>query len=130
MQSQLTLGPIGQIARAVDNLERAQAWFKDVLGLPHLYTYGKLAFFDCGGTRLMLEDRSILEVANLRNDSVLYFRVADIHRAHDELQGRGVQFTDAPHMIAKHPDGTEEWMAFFRDSEGAMLAIMSQVKPG
>jgi catechol 2,3-dioxygenase-like lactoylglutathione lyase family enzyme len=130
MQSQLTLGPIGQIARAVDNLERAQAWFKDVLGLPHLYTYGKLAFFDCGGTRLMLEDRSILEVANLRNDSVLYFRVADIHRAHDELRERGIQFTDAPHMIAKHPDGTEEWMAFFRDSEGAMLAIMSQVKPG
>jgi catechol 2,3-dioxygenase-like lactoylglutathione lyase family enzyme len=129
MQSQLTLGPIGQIARAVDDLERAQAWFKDVLGLPHLYTYGKLAFFDCGGTRLMLEDRSILEVANLRNDSVLYFRVADIHRAHDELRGRGVQFTGAPHMIAKHPDGTEEWMAFFRDSEGAMLAIMSQVLP-
>jgi catechol 2,3-dioxygenase-like lactoylglutathione lyase family enzyme len=95
MQSQLTLGPIGQIARAVDDLERAQAWFKDVLGLPHLYTYGKLAFFDCGGTRLMLEDRSIL----------------------------------TRHMIAKHPDGTEEWMAFFRDSEGAMLAIMSQVLP-
>ena len=114
----------------MDNLERAQAWFKDVLGLPHLYTYGKLAFFDCGGTRLMLEDRSILEVADLRNDSVLYFRVADIHRAYDELRGRGAQFTDAPHMIAKHPDGIEEWMAFFRDSEGALLAIMSQVKPG
>lgn len=55
MQSELKLGSIGQIARTVDNLERAQAWFKDVLGLPHLYTYGKLAFFDCGGTRLMLE---------------------------------------------------------------------------
>ena len=129
MQSELTLGSIGQIARAVDNLERAQAWFKDVLGLPHLYTYGKLAFFDCGGTRLMLEDRSILEVANLRNDSVLYFRVADIQGAHDELRRRGVTFTDAPHMIAKHPDGTEEWMAFFRDSEGGMLAIMAQVLP-
>ena len=99
------------------------------LGLPHLYTYGKLAFFDCGGTRLMLEDRSILEVVGLHNDSVLYFRVADVHAAHDELQRRGVQFTDAPHMIAKHPDGTEEWMAFFRDSEGGMLAIMAQVKP-
>jgi catechol 2,3-dioxygenase-like lactoylglutathione lyase family enzyme len=130
MQSELTLGPIGQIARAVGNLERAQAWFTDVLGLPHLYTYGKLAFFDCCGTRLMLEDRSILEVADLRNDSVLYFRVTDINGAYDELRRRGVQFTDAPHMIAKHPDGTEEWMAFFRDSEGGMLAIMAQVKAG
>ena len=129
MQPEFTLGPIGQIARAVDNLERAQAWFRDVLGLPHLYTYGKLAFFDCGGTRLMLEDRSILEASTLHNDSVLYFQVADIHAAHDELRRRGVEFTHAPHMIAKHPDGTEEWMAFFRDSEGAMLAIMSQVKP-
>jgi methylmalonyl-CoA/ethylmalonyl-CoA epimerase len=130
MLSEFRLGSIGQVARAVDNLERAQAWFKDVLGLPHLYTYGKLAFFECGGTRLMLEDRSILEVADLRNDSVLYFRVADIQTAYDELQRRGVQFTDAPHMIAKHPDGTEEWMAFFRDSEGGLLAIMSQVQPG
>jgi excinuclease UvrABC ATPase subunit len=84
---------------------------------------------DCGGTRLMLEDRSILEASTLHNDSVLYFQVADIHAAHDELRRRGVEFTHAPHMIAKHPDGTEEWMAFFRDSEGAMLAIMSQVKP-
>src|SRR5690349_11989518 len=94
-----TLGPIGQIARAVDNLERAKAWYADVLGLPLLYAFSRLAFFDCAGTRLMLEDRSILEEANLRNDSVLYFRVADIHAAHDELRRRGAQFTDAPHMI-------------------------------
>ena len=123
------LGPIGQIARAVDDLERAKAWYTDVLGLPLLYAFSKLAFFDCAGTRLMLEDRSILEEAGLRNDSVLYFRVADIHTAHDELRRRGAQFTDAPHMIFKHPDGTEEWMAFLRDSEGGMLAIMSQVTP-
>jgi catechol 2,3-dioxygenase-like lactoylglutathione lyase family enzyme len=129
-QTELTLGAIGQVARAVEDIARAEAWFKDVLGLPHLYTYGKLAFFDCGGIRLMLEDRSILEASNLHNDSVLYFRVPDIHAAHDELRRRGVEFTDAPHMIAKHPDGTKEWMAFFRDSEGGMLAIMSQVKPG
>ena len=123
------LGPLGQVARAVDDLERAKAWYADVLGLPHLYTFGRLSFFDCAGTRLMLEDRSILEEANLRNDSVLYFRVADIHAAHDELRRRGAQFSDTPHMIAKHADGTEEWMAFFRDSEGGLLAIMAQVTP-
>jgi methylmalonyl-CoA/ethylmalonyl-CoA epimerase len=123
------LGPLGQIARAVDDLERAKAWYAGVLGLPHLYTFGRLSFFDCAGTRLMLEDRSIVDEGGLRNDSVLYFRVADIQAASDELQRRGAQFTDAPHMIARNADGTEEWMAFFRDSEGGLLAIMAQVKP-
>jgi catechol 2,3-dioxygenase-like lactoylglutathione lyase family enzyme len=112
----------------VKDLKRAEAWYRDVLRLPHLYTYPPLAFFDCGGTRLMLEDAKIIEASGLKNDSVLYFRVPDIDTAYDALRARGVEFTDAPHMIARHPDGTEEWMSFFRDSEGGLLAIMSQVK--
>jgi methylmalonyl-CoA/ethylmalonyl-CoA epimerase len=68
------------------------------------------------------------EVPGLKNDSVLYFQVADINAAFDELMSRGVEFTDAPHMIFRHPDGTEEWMAFFKDSEGRPLGIMAQVK--
>ena len=123
------IGAIGQIARAVDDISRAKAWYAEVLGLPHLYTFGKLAFFDCGGTRLMLEDRSILEEAGLHNDSVLYFRVPDIQATHDALRARGVEFTDAPHVIATHPDGTQEWMAFFKDCDGKLLALMTQVKP-
>ena len=123
------IGPIGQVARAVDDIARAKAWYADVLGLPHLYTFGKLAFFDCGGTRLMLEDRSILEVSDLRNDSVIYFRVAGIEAAYEELRGRGVEFTDAPHVVGTHPDGTEEWMAFFKDCDGKLLAIMSPRTP-
>ena len=78
---QLTLGPIGQIARAVKDLAEAERFYRDVLGLPHLFTAGKLAFFDCGGVRLMLEDRSIVDVPDLHNDSVLYFRVPDINPA-------------------------------------------------
>jgi methylmalonyl-CoA/ethylmalonyl-CoA epimerase len=42
---------------------------------------------------------------------------------------RGVTFTDAPHMIFRHPDGMEEWMAFFKDPEGRPLSIMCQVRP-
>lgn len=126
--SELRLGAIGQVARTVKDFSRAEAWYRDVLGLPHLYTYGKLAFFDCGGVRLMIEDRSIGEVPNLHNDSVLYFRVADIQAAYDTLRARNVEFVGAPHMIARHPDGTEEWMAFFKDCDGGLLAIMSQVK--
>lgn len=118
-----TLGPIGQISRSVRNIKESQAWYGTVLGIPHLYTFGKLAFFDCSGTRLMLTEEA--EVASL--ESTLYLRVADIATAHDNLRSRGVEFINAPHMIHKHADGTEEWMAFFKDPEGRTLAIMSQV---
>jgi predicted enzyme related to lactoylglutathione lyase len=118
-----TLGPIGQISRSVRNIKEAQAWYGTVLGIPHLYTFGKLAFFDCSGTRLMLTEEA--EVASL--ESILYLRVADIAAAHDNLRSRGVEFINAPHMIHKHADGTEEWMAFFKDPEGRTLAIMSEV---
>ena len=128
MSDNLQLGPLGQVARAVSDITRAEAWYRDVLGLPHMYTYGKLAFFDCGGTRLFLEENSNVEVAGLHNDSVLYFRVDDINAAHSELTSRGAEFIGAPHMIFKHPDGTEEWMAFFNDPDGKPLAIMSQVR--
>jgi len=122
--SSLTLGPIGQISRSVRDINQAESWYRDVLRLPHLYTFGKLAFFDCGGTRLFLSENE-----NSGAESILYLRVADIVAAHRELQSRGVVFADAPHMIHKHGDGTEEWMAFFNDPEGRPLAIMSQVKP-
>jgi DNA-binding CsgD family transcriptional regulator/catechol 2,3-dioxygenase-like lactoylglutathione lyase family enzyme len=123
----LQLGNIGQIARAVKDIGKAETWYRDVLGLPHLYTYGKLAFFDCDGTRLFLEEHSSIETPGLKNDSVLYFRVPDINAAASELQSRGVKFVSAPHMIFKHPDGMEEWMAFFEDCDGGLLSIMSQV---
>jgi predicted enzyme related to lactoylglutathione lyase len=97
-----------------------------VLGLPHLYTFGTLAFFDCGGTRLMLSE----EAGGVARESILYLRVPDIAAAHDALKMRGVQVTHAPHMIHRHADGTEEWMAFFEDPDGRPLALMSQMKMG
>jgi DNA-binding CsgD family transcriptional regulator/extradiol dioxygenase family protein len=118
-----TLGPIGQISRSVRNIKEAQTWYSNALGIPHLYTFDKLAFFDCSGTRLMLTEES--EAAS--SESVLYLRVEDIAAAHDDLRSRGIEFINAPHMIHRHADGTEEWMAFFKDPEGRTLAIMSQV---
>jgi catechol 2,3-dioxygenase-like lactoylglutathione lyase family enzyme len=117
------LGPIGQISRSVKDIGQAEAWYGGVLGLPHLYTFGTLAFFDCGGTRLFLT-----QTDSPQNESVLYLRVADIERSYAELKARSVEFVDAPHMIHKHADGTEEWMTFFKDAEGRLLALMSQVK--
>ena len=129
MTTQLQLGVLGQIARHVKDVARSEAWFKDVLGLKHLFTFpsrvGDLAFFDCGGTRLFLSNERGDEPGE---QNVLYFNVPDINASYAELQGRGIEFVDAPHMIFKHPDGTEEWMAFFKDCDGQMLGLMSQAK--
>jgi len=118
-------GAIGQIARSVRDIGAAEAWYRDVLRLPHLYTFGNLAFFDCGGTRLMLSAGE----GHAHDTYVIYFRVDDIHAACRELEGRGVVFESAPHIIHRHADGTEEWMAFFNDNEDRLLGLMCQAKP-
>jgi catechol 2,3-dioxygenase-like lactoylglutathione lyase family enzyme/DNA-binding CsgD family transcriptional regulator len=120
----LRLGPIGQISRHVSDVAAAVKWYGEVLGLPHLYTFGDLAFFDCGGVRLFLSSAADCGAAP---ESVLYFSVPDINAAYDALTARGVTFEGAPHMIHRHDSGVEEWMAFFADPDGHLLAIMSQV---
>jgi len=122
MQQAIELGPIGQISRSVTDIGAAERWYRDVLGLKHLYTFGKLAFFDCSGVRLFLEEGDAAQP-----QSVIYFRVPDIRAAYAQLLEKGAEFENAPHLIHRHADGTEEWMAFFRDPDGRFLAIMSQV---
>lgn len=121
----LRLGPIGQVGRHVSDLPSAERWYSAVLGLPHLYTFGDLAFFDCGGVRLFLFAHGNGAASE---PSVLYFQVPDINAAYDSLTARGVTFEGAPHMIHRHDCGLEEWMAFFPDPDGHLLAIMSQVQ--
>ena len=121
--SALNLGPLAQISRTVRDIKESEAWYGKTLGLTHLYGVGSLAFFDCGGTRLYLHAQE-----KPGPESILYLRVEDIHAAYDTLRARGVAFADAPHMIHRHADGTEEWMAHFNDPEGRPLALMAQVK--
>lgn len=125
MSGTLQLGAIGQISRHVGDIAQARRWYGEVLGLKHLYSFGTLAFFDCGGLRLFLSEQKDAAAA----ESILYFRVEDIHAARDTLAARGVNFTDTPHVIHRHEDGTEEWMTFFNDNDGRPLALMAQVKP-
>jgi DNA-binding CsgD family transcriptional regulator/catechol 2,3-dioxygenase-like lactoylglutathione lyase family enzyme len=114
---------LGQVARSTKCFAQSHSWYRDILGLPELYAFGNLAFFDLGGVRLMLA-----EEGDATRDSILYLRVPDIHAARDKLEARGVTFTHAPHMVHRHEDGTEEWMAFFEDNEGRPLALMTQVR--
>ena len=116
---------LGQISRSVRDIHLSEAWYRDVLGIPHLFTTGKFAFFDCGGVRLYLFQAD----AEPTPESIIYFAVAAIQERYDALRGRGVEFINAPHLIHRHTDGTEEWMSFFKDLEGRPLAIMSKVKP-
>jgi DNA-binding CsgD family transcriptional regulator len=123
MDNPVNLGPLGQIARSVKDITAAQHWYGEILRLPHLYTFGTLAFYDCGGVRLMLSQGD-----GGPAESILYFRVEDVRSAYAALSARGVVFTNAPHMIHRHADGTEEWMAIFKDNEDRPLAIMGQAR--
>jgi DNA-binding CsgD family transcriptional regulator/catechol 2,3-dioxygenase-like lactoylglutathione lyase family enzyme len=120
MTQDIFLGPIGQVARSVQDIAAARTWYAEVLGLRHLYSFGKLAFFDCAGLRLLLSEGD-----GAASQSILYFRVDDVRTAHAALAARGVRFTHAPHMIHRHENGQEEWMAFFADNEDRPLAIMA-----
>ncbi len=119
------LGPLGQVSMLTRDAAHAESWYRDVLGLGHIFTFGDLVFFDCAGTRLFIRQ---VDDTEWRPSSILYFLVPDIAVAHDVLTGRGVGFKGAPHMIySDDATGVEEWMAFFEDPDGNTLAIMARV---
>ncbi|ODT65685.1 MAG: hypothetical protein ABS75_30775 [Pelagibacterium sp. SCN 63-23] len=118
------LGPLGQVARSVRDIAEARTFFGDILGARHLYSFPGMAFFDLGGIRLYLQ-----ESPDAGAESVLYFQVADIAEAHAGLSAKGVVFTGAPQRVHRHDNGIEEWLAFFTDPEGRMLALIAQIEP-
>lgn len=123
--SPVALSAIGQIAISVTALDRAIAFYRDALGLPFLFQAPNLGFFDCAGVRLMLSGGA--QSAGT-SSSAIYFRIPDIQQAFQALAARGVAFERDPHLVARLPDH-DLWMAFFRDPDGNLLAIMSEV-PG
>lgn len=117
------LGPIGQLAHTVKDIRRATAFYRDRLGLAHLFSAGNLAFFDCDGVRLMLSTPEAPEFDH--PGSPLYFTIPDVEAAFRALSERGVEFEDRPHMVGS--TGSHDiWLAFFRDGEGNLLAVMEE----
>jgi catechol 2,3-dioxygenase-like lactoylglutathione lyase family enzyme len=124
MAENSALNRIGQIAINVHDVDRATAFYRDVLALPHLFRAGQLSFFDCGGVRLMLSPPEKPEFDHPA--SILYFQVGDIHVAFQRLKSANVKFEGEPHLVARVPTH-ELWMTFFHDTEGNLLALMSEV---
>ena len=120
------LSEIGQIAVPVSDLARAIAFYRDVLGIHFLFQAPPgLGFFDCNGVRLLLDVPASAQVET--HSSIIYYRVPDIHVAYEILSARGVSFEEKPELVAKMPDH-ELWMAFFRDPDANLLALMSEVR--
>jgi methylmalonyl-CoA/ethylmalonyl-CoA epimerase len=116
---------LAQIAINIKDVDRAAAFYQDKLGLKLLFKAPPgMAFFDCGGVRLML---SLPEKPEFDHpSSILYFSVPQIQESYRKMKEAGVRFEDEPHFIARMP-GHDLWMTFFRDSEGNLLALMSEV---
>src|SRR5438445_7730772 len=122
--SKLSIQNIGQVSIIVHDLQRATAFYRDTLGLPLLFTVPNLAFFDCGGVRLMLGPAETPELDH--PSSILYFRVSDLTASHQRLVDAGVQIVAPPRLIAPMP-AYDLWMSAFRDSEGNIMELMSEV---
>ncbi len=119
------LNRIGQIALGVRDVDVAEAFYRDVLGLRKLYRFGDLTFFDCAGVRLLLEKAH----GDVEHGSAIYFACADIALAVRDLEARGVVFAGRPHLIAPMDDH-DLWMAFFADPDGHTLALMQEAPKG
>ena len=119
------LSAIKQISVNARDLPRATAFYRDALGIRHLFDAPpQMSFFDCGGIRLLV---GVAEKGEFDHpSSILYFNVEDIRAAHADLKSRGVVFRDEPHRVAKLAD-REIWLNFFDDSEGNVLALTSEV---
>jgi methylmalonyl-CoA/ethylmalonyl-CoA epimerase len=123
--SDVQLSRIRQIAIVAKDVKRATAFYRDVLELPFLFEAPpNLAFFDCGGVRLMI---STAEGEFDHPGSTLYFLVEDIIAAQKTLAAKGAQFFEKPHVIARLPDH-DLWLTEFRDSEGNPMALMSEIR--
>jgi methylmalonyl-CoA/ethylmalonyl-CoA epimerase len=120
----LGLATIGQIGLTVTDVDRAIAFYRDTLGMKLLFQVPNMGFFACDGVRLMITGSE----KPAEQGAVIYFKVPDIRQAFESLAQRGAPFDTDPHLVARMPDH-ELWMAFFRDPDRNLLALMSEIRP-
>ena len=123
MDHAVHLDKIGQIAITVSDLARAKDFYRNTLGMTFLFDAGPMAFFQCGGVRLLI---GTAETPAPTGGTILYFKVRDIGQIYEGLIGRGVAFVQPPHIVAKMPDH-DLWIAFFKDPDDHTIGLMSEV---
>jgi methylmalonyl-CoA/ethylmalonyl-CoA epimerase len=114
-----------QVAQHADDLDRASAFYSELLGGAPAARFDPpgLLFFNIGTSRLLLERAA--------SSAVIYLLVDDARALVELLRSRGVEIVEEPRVIFSHTDdrlgpaGTDEWMAFIRDSEGNVLGLVS-----
>jgi methylmalonyl-CoA/ethylmalonyl-CoA epimerase len=114
---------IGQIAITVGEQAKSKDFYQNTLGMKFLFDAGNMTFFQCGDIRLMI---GASDQPGPRGGTILYFKVQDIHETHALLKEHGVEFEQAPHLVAKMPDH-DLWMAFLKDPDGNILGMTSEV---
>jgi predicted enzyme related to lactoylglutathione lyase len=124
----LAQATVAQLLIPVEDFDKGVAFYRDVLGIPHLFSAPpQMAFFNCGGIRLLVGVMPAGQKA--QRGSAIYFKVADMKAVHAELKGKGVQFGAEPHVVHRTPQ-QELWLAEFKDPDGNQLALMSEVPVG
>jgi len=126
MNDPIEISRIGQIAVTVEDIDRAEAFYRDVLGIKHLFRAGeRMTFFECSGVRLML---GLPEPGqSFRPGSIIYLVVADIEAEFSKLEASGASIVQGPHRVAKMSD-YDLWIGFFGDGEGNTLGLMCERK--
>ncbi len=127
MSDELSLNGLHQVALTTKDIHRSSEFYRDTLGLRQIAIFDPpgLAFFDVDGVRLSVQQNADMEPSN----SVIYFRVSDIDSAVEILKNKSVALEKEPEMIFRDEQGQfgqageEEWMAFFRDPDGNLLAL-------
>ena len=113
---------VAQIALSVRDIAGATAFYRDSLGLEHLFDLPGISFFNVGGVRLMLSSQGGEPGGK---STICYFKVADLDTAHATLLARNVPFEQAPHVIGRTPT-SEVSLAFCNDPDGNLIGLMSE----
>lgn len=118
---------VGQLHISVGDLDASVRWYRDVLGLPLLFTVpGRpMAFLDAGNVRLYL---GVPEDERFRSRPVVYYRVDDAHASFAAVTGRGAHVVSEPSVVHR-TDGSQLWVAFVADPDGTPVALMEE-RPG
>jgi methylmalonyl-CoA/ethylmalonyl-CoA epimerase len=123
----VSLSRIKQIALPVTDIEKAKQFYKDVLGMQHLFDAPPaLSFFDCGGVRLMLCGPAAQGKDGDRQHAVLYYDVSDIKTTYASIKAAGAPSHSEPHIITRM-NGRDVWIAELGDGHGNHVSLISEV---